>query len=315
MDRIKIQDSDLVFLSYDEPNAERNYADLKKKFPWAKRVHGVKGLDAAHKACADVSDEERFVTIDGDTIVDKDFLDVEIDLKALGVDNTYMFSWCGNIDLNGLKYGNGSLKLWTKDFVKNMKTHENHDGKDKNSVEFCHFPNYYQFNENYSTSYINASPLQAWRSGFREGVKMSIDRNARATRLKELWWQNYHRLLVWMSVGADVENGLWSIYGARMGCYKVVCTDWDINQVRDFEYLLSEWQPNKMASTDRLVAKNPKHSNLNEAELMAEIIKLGHEIRNREEIDLPVLPLSTEQSKFFKSVYMNSPRIFKKRKL
>ena len=70
-----------------------------------------------------------------------------------------------------------------------------------------------------------------------------------------------------------------------------------------------------MASTDRLVAKNPKHSNLNEAELMAEIIKLGHEIRNREEIDLPVLPLSTEQSKFFKSVYMNSPRIFKKRKL
>ena len=48
---------------------------------------------------------------------------------------------------------------------------------------------------------------------------------------------------------------------------------------------------------------------------MAEIIKLGHEIRNREEIDLPVLPLSTEQSKFFKSVYMNSPRIFKKRKL
>ena len=128
MDRIKIQDSDLVFLSYDEPNAERNYADLKKKFPWAKRVHGVKGLDAAHKACADVSDAERFVTIDGDTIVDKDFLDVEIDLKALGVDNTYMFSWCGNIDLNGLKYGNGSLKLWTKDFVKNMKTHENHDG-------------------------------------------------------------------------------------------------------------------------------------------------------------------------------------------
>ena len=54
---------------------------------------------------------------------------------------------------------------------------------------------------------------------------------------------------------------------------------------------------------------------VNEAELMAEIIKLGHEIRNREEIDLPVLPLSTEQSKFFKSVYMNSPRIFKKRKL
>jgi hypothetical protein len=118
-----------------------------------------------------------------------------------------------------------------------------------------------------------------------------------------------------MSVGADVENGLWSIYGARMGCHKVVCTDWDINQVRDFEYLLSEWHPNKMGRGDNLRKSGPKHSKLNEVELMAEIIKLGHEIRNREEIDLPVLPLSTEQSKFFKSVYMNSPRIFKKRKL
>ena len=34
----------------------------------------------------------------------------------------------GNIDINGLKYGNGSLKMWTKDFVANMKTHENTDG-------------------------------------------------------------------------------------------------------------------------------------------------------------------------------------------
>ena len=34
MNRIKVQDADFVFLSYDEPNADRNYADLKKKFPW-----------------------------------------------------------------------------------------------------------------------------------------------------------------------------------------------------------------------------------------------------------------------------------------
>ena len=73
MNRIKVQDADFVFLSYDEPNADRNYADLKKKFPWAKRVHAVKGLDAAHKACANISETERFITIDADTIVDKNF--------------------------------------------------------------------------------------------------------------------------------------------------------------------------------------------------------------------------------------------------
>ena len=47
-----INSFDIVFLSYDEPNADKNYADLLNKAPWAKRVHGVKGFDAAHKAAA-----------------------------------------------------------------------------------------------------------------------------------------------------------------------------------------------------------------------------------------------------------------------
>ena len=322
MNRIKVQDADFVFLSYDEPNADRNYADLKKKFPWAKRVHAVKGLDAAHKACANISETERFITIDADTIVDKNFLDVEIDLDALGLDNTYQFSWCGKIAMNGLMYGNGSLKMWTKDFVKNMKTHEIHDGKDKNAIEFSHFPNYYQFNENYSTSYVNASPYQAWRSGFREGVKMSIDRYVRVPRLKDIWWQNYHRLLVWMSVGADVENGLWAIYGARLGCYNITCTDWDLMYTRDFQYLLEEWQSNpsgpifhRNAILNEENTLGRGHSKLTEEELITRITQMGQDIKNREEIDIPVLPLTPEQSKFFKSVYMNSPRIFKKRTL
>ena len=41
---LKISDIDFVFLSFDEPNADKNFADLKKKVPWAKRVDGVKGI-------------------------------------------------------------------------------------------------------------------------------------------------------------------------------------------------------------------------------------------------------------------------------
>ncbi len=52
MAKIKVIDQDIVFLSYDEPNAEKNYADLCSKLPWAKRVHGVHGSDEALKACA-----------------------------------------------------------------------------------------------------------------------------------------------------------------------------------------------------------------------------------------------------------------------
>ena len=80
---MKIIDQDIIFLSYDEPNAEKNYADLCSKAPWAKRVHGVEGSDAAHKACADLSETENFITIDGDTIIDPKFLQVELDLEKL----------------------------------------------------------------------------------------------------------------------------------------------------------------------------------------------------------------------------------------
>ena len=50
-----ISEFDFVFLSYDEPNAELLYAELLNQIPWAKRVHGVKGFDAAHRACADAA--------------------------------------------------------------------------------------------------------------------------------------------------------------------------------------------------------------------------------------------------------------------
>ena len=136
---IKVAEQDFVFLSYDEQNAEKNYANLKRIIPWAKRVHGVDGTDAAHKACAELSETKHFITVDGDTIVDPKFLNVELDTTAMGLDDDYQFGWCGNINVNGLKYGNGSLKMWTKDFVKNMKTHENTDGSDETQIEFCYF--------------------------------------------------------------------------------------------------------------------------------------------------------------------------------
>ena len=35
-------------ISYKEPNAEENFDKLKSRFPWAQRVHGVKGIHQAH---------------------------------------------------------------------------------------------------------------------------------------------------------------------------------------------------------------------------------------------------------------------------
>ncbi len=285
MDSIKVLDCDIVFLSYDEPNAEKNYADLLSKVPHAKRIHGVEGSDAAHKACADISETKHFVTVDGDTIIDANFLNVVLDLDALGVDDDYQFSWCGNIDINGLKYGNGSLKMWTKDFVSNMKTHENTDGSDDTLIEFCYFDNYYQLNENYSTSIISSTPHQAWRAGFREGVKMSLNRGTKVQDLaNNIWWQNYNRLLVWLNIGADVNNGLYAIMGARDGCQKILTTDWDHSVTRDFEWLNAYWEEIKNLDVEQMIAEYG-------------------EVLQEQGLPISKTALDTEQSKFFKTVY------------
>jgi len=291
---IKIADQDIVFLSYDEQNAEKNYADLKRKIPWAKRVHGVDGSDAAHKACAEISDTKHFITVDGDTIVDPEFLNVELDTTSMGLNDDYQFSWCGNINVNGLKYGNGSLKMWTKDFVQNMKTHENTDGSDDTQVEFCYFDNYYQLNENYSTSIINSSPAQAWRAGFREGVKMSLDRGSKVKDLnKDIWAKNLHRLLIWMNVGTDVEHGWWSCFGARQGCYLTMCTDWNYYLTRDFKALNELWK------------ENETHNDIDQ------LMKTYSESLISKGINIGLDPLEPQQSKFFKQVYVNNTRRFK----
>lgn len=297
-DIIKIIDQDIVFLSYDEPNAEKNYADLCSKVPWAKRVHGVKGSDAAHKACAEKSETEYFVTVDADNIVDPKFFEVEIDLTELGLTSENVFSWCGKVHVNHLMYGNGGLKLWTRKFVNEMKTHENSDPTDvKGKVEFCFDDRYYQFNENYSESFTNATPFQAWRAGFREGVKMSLDQGAKVEDVRKVWWQNYHRLLIWCSVGADVENGMYSILGAREGAALTNCTDWDYSNVRDFEYLTNYW--------------NEHYENAPPETFVEQINFYGTELRDKCKIE--IANLDPAGSTFFKSVYNNTPRIIRTR--
>jgi len=298
MTKIKVIEQDIIFLSYDEPNAEKNYADLLSKAPWAKRVHGVKGSDAAHKACAALSETEYFVTVDADNIVDPKFLEVEVDLEELGLTPEHVFSWCGRVHVNNLEYGNGGLKMWTRKFVNEMKTHENsEEGDERGKVEFCFDDKYYQFNENYSESFTNETPFQAWRAGFREGVKMSLDQGSRVENLRNIWWQNYHRLLIWSSVGADVKNGIWSILGAREGCWKTNCTDWDYANVRDFEYLTNMWETtHALAEPDEV----SKYINF-----------LGQELK--EKCKLEIANLDGAGSQFFKKVWTNTPRIIRKR--
>jgi hypothetical protein len=287
MNLFNLTEIDCIFISYDEPNADRNYADLLNKAPWAKRVHGVRGSDAAHKAAADLSETERFITVDADNIVDPNFFSLELE------DTGKQFSWCGKNYINNLVYGNGGLKCWTRAHVQNMQTHEN-AVSDQGQVDFCWDSNYQQMANLYSVSYVNASPLQAWRAGFREGVKMTLNNGVKQVLVnpeKQLPKRNYQRLLVWQSIGADVLNGLWAIYGARLGCYMTNCTDWNFRNVRDFEYLNDLFK---------------EHADKEEIDITEHVQELGEKLRLK--LNLPVADFDVEQSKFFKAVWSNPPR-------
>lgn len=237
--KLNIAELDCIFISYDEPNAENNYADLRDKFMWAKRVHGVKGSDECHKEAARQSDTEWFITVDADNLVDIKFFSLEVEVP----DDTVALSWPGVNIINGLRYGNGSIKVWRKDFVLNMKTHEAATNT-MAQVDFCWEQGYRPMVDSYSVTYPNATPYQAWRAGFREGVKMSLVDGVLPENkdISKLHWHNLHRLKVWCSVGAHVENGLWAVLGARHGCYKINCTKWDYTEVRDFDKLENIWK-------------------------------------------------------------------------
>ena len=290
MTKFKPIDCDIIYLSYDEPNAEQNYADLCKKVPWAKRVHGVEGSDAAHKACANLSETDRFITVDGDNRIREDFLNQVLDFdEHTDLQNT-VISWCGKNSINGLTYGNGGLKCWPKKYVLNMRTHENADPNNKHAqVDFCWDAQYIQMNSCYSDVYNNHTPQQAWRAGFREGVKLATDRGLRLSKeeLKNNHWRCLHMLYVWSMIGADVENGLWAILGTRAGLYMTMCTEWDYVQVRDFEYLNDLWKTSFAAIED----------------IEYEACTYGIKLIN--ELDIPIAeqPLNAQQSKFFKTVY------------
>lgn len=283
---IDVADLDCIYLTYDEPKKEEFWIKIQNMVPWAKRVDGVKGSDAAHKAAATASDTDRFILIDGDNIPDPNFFNLQLELTDHNRD--CVFRWRARNIVNGLMYGNGGMSSWTKEFVHNMRTHEATDGTAENDVEFCFYPNYWAMNDCYSTTYPNGSPFQAWRAGFREGVKMALDRGEKPSLQdfeQRVHHRNYDHLCIWQTIGADVDNGFWSIYGARLGTYMTMIDGWDHRGVQDFDALAKLWETFKNDDTDACT-------------------RVGDVLRKK--LGLPIVDMDAEESKFFKHHYKSN---------
>ena len=287
--KIDIADLDCIFLTYDEPNAETNWAHVRNMVPWARRVDGVKGSDAAHKAAAMASVTDRFVLVDGDNIPDIGFFSRTLELDDTNRD--CVFRWRARNSVNGLMYGNGGVSCWTREFALNMQTHEASDGSNETAVEFCFHPQYWAMHDCYSTTHIKAIDFQAWRAGFREGVKMCLDRGRRPTigefqdRVAQ---RNLDNLTIWHNIGRDVENGEWAIAGARQGTYMTMLTEWDYTKVQDFDELAGLWKSVQYQEPNTLAGR------------MAEELQT--------QLNLPMHYTQAGESQFFKHHYQSNWR-------
>ena len=288
MKQIDIADLDCIYLSYDEPNKEEFWVKIRNMVPWAKRVDGVKGSDAAHKAAAAASDTERFILIDGDNLPNDKFFNLTLEFPDEQWESA-VFRWRARNHVNGLMYGNGGLSSWTRTFVNNMQTHEATDGRVETQVEFCFDPLYWAMHDCYSTTYPNGDAYHAWRAGFREGVKMCLNKGARPTVSEfrdRVHQRNLDHLTIWHNVGADVEYGQWAIAGSRMGTYMTMLTEWDHQQVQSFDALADLWT----TVSDQ------------DPELVAN--RVAEDLATQ--LDLPMMTMFAQHSQFFKHHYRSN---------
>ena len=283
-DKVRVSDLDFVYISFREPNKEENWADLKNKVPWAKRVDGVVGFDSAHKAAAELAETDFFISVDGDNIIDERFLLETLDWEK--TDPRAVHRWRAMNNVNGLVYGNGGLVGWPKHTCLNMRTHENAESEE-NRLDFCWGVPHENLHNCYSTTVINADKYQAFTAGYREGVKMSLNKGRPIDTqdfMRKIWPQNLKVLLTWMTVGADVDNGKFAMFGARMGCYQTI--------------LETQEQNTDISDLDGM--REVLLNYLDEDNIDADLLTYGESLRQR--LDLPVANYSEHDSRFFKFV-------------
>jgi len=240
------------------------------------------GFDSAHKAAAELSETDFFISVDGDNIINEKFLLETLDWSKTNPDAVHR--WRAKNNVNGLVYGNGGLVGWSKQTCLNMRTHENAD-TEENRLDFCWGVPHENLHNCYSTTVINAEKDQAFTAGYREGVKMGLDKGKPIPANgfnKTVWPENLRVLSTWMTVGADVDNGKYAMLGARMGLYHTVLDNPDEqNDIGDIEGM-------KEMFYDKIDANN----------IDDEIRMYGESIKQR--LDIPIADFTEADSRFFK---------------
>ena len=193
---------DIIFISYNEPQADENFARLKARFPYAQRVQGIRGIHQAHIAAAKKAFTKMFWVVDADAQI-LDTFNFDHVVSEYDLENVHV--WRSMNPINDLEYGYGGVKLLPKSLTQNMDTSKP-DMTTSISSLFKVMP------EISNVTAFNVDAFNTWKSAFRECVKLAsktIDRQDNTDT-------NY-RLNVWCTRGLDRPFGREAIEGAVQG--------------------------------------------------------------------------------------------------
>lgn len=194
---------DIIFISYDEPNANENWYKLSSNFPIiTKRIHGISGILEAHKKASEISSTGLFYVVDGDAEILPNF---DFSFRPKGDKQDYTHVWRSKNPVNGLDYGYGGIKILSKKFFKNSNENVIDITSSVSKGLIVH-------NEIASITRFNSSPFHAWRAGFRECVKLSSK-----IINKQIDEETENRLKIWTTLGSESMYGEYVIHGAILG--------------------------------------------------------------------------------------------------
>ena len=223
---------DVVFISYQEPDADTNYANLLKKVPNAKRIHGVKGIHQAHIQAAMLCNTPMFWIVDGDAKIVDDF---NFDYQVPAWQYNHVHVWRSKNPVNGLVYGYGGIKLFPRQETIDMDI-------SKPDMTTSISDKFVAVKTVSNITGFNTGEFETWKSAFRECCKLSskvIDRQKDVETNK--------RLKIWTSIGRDKPFGEYALRGAKAGMLYGTTHKGDVaalKKINDFEWLQEQFDGN-----------------------------------------------------------------------
>jgi hypothetical protein len=192
------QQLDIVFVSNGEPHADHHYRLLKdstyNRNNHVHRVDGVNGRVAAYHAAARVSETAWFFAVFAKLEVDTKF-DWSWQPDRMQQPKHYIFHAINPV--NGLQYGHQAMIAYNQELVLNNPGH---------GLDFTLDSAHEVVPINSGTAHYNATPWMAWRTAFREVIKLCSSSDV----------ESQYRLQQWLATPrTNVENWAWSVWGAE----------------------------------------------------------------------------------------------------